>query len=257
MPTSASAAKRCDGVIPTQLGTRGADTIRGTAGADVISAGAGDDIVTGLGGDDSICAGPGDDRIDGGDGVDVIRAGAGDDMLVGAAGHDYLKGQGGDDVGDGGDGIDACLVEKMDGCESDLSPLGFASDPFGQQPDGQTLRHLRVGIRTSGPSAVSGGYLELTLPAGAEFVPESSDSRCQLLSAYEVRCSGGVIAPTTFNGPYPAAGFGVSVRVPECPPPETHLEFLLYVADLYTTDPVPDNNLLSQTLVINPAPSCA
>lgn len=139
-----SAGVLCMGVVPTIVGTAGADTINGTAGADVITGLGGDDTIAGLGGNDLICGnegadnllggpgldrlqgGLGDDTVTGGDGADVLRGGPGADRLRGDAGNDRLLGENGNDLLDGGAGLDhlaggpgtdTCHGEDVNGCE--------------------------------------------------------------------------------------------------------------------------------------------
>ncbi len=107
--------ERCDGKVPTIVGTPGNDTITGTTGADVIVGLAGDDRIFGLGGADVICGGTGNDvlgggagkdYIDGGKGNDRIIGGSGNDMLLGRAGNDRISGKGGNDTLIGGVAVD-------------------------------------------------------------------------------------------------------------------------------------------------------
>ncbi len=88
---------RCDGLVPTILGTNGGDLIEGTDGSDVIMALGGDDRVLGAQGTDTVCAGAGDDEVSGGNGDDVLFGGSGDDVLRGGNGADRLVGGLGND----------------------------------------------------------------------------------------------------------------------------------------------------------------
>jgi hypothetical protein len=111
-PVAATAFKsvgalRCDGQVPTHIGTPGADVIVGTPRADVIVALGGNDVIRGRGGNDLICAGAGDDRVYGGSGNDRIYGGRGNDTLHGSDGHDLLFGGAGTDTLDGGRNNDA------------------------------------------------------------------------------------------------------------------------------------------------------
>ncbi len=89
---------RCDGKVPTILGTNSADVLNGTNKDDVIMALGGDDVVRGANGNDTVCAGAGDDEVYGGNGDDVLFGGAGDDALYGEKGSDRLTGGLGDDT---------------------------------------------------------------------------------------------------------------------------------------------------------------
>lgn len=125
----------CNGLVPTIIGTLGADSISGTAGPDVILARSGDDDIFGRGGNDVICAGEGEDDVDGGSGNDYIEGNTGSDRLKGGSGNDdvngnedndQLRGGSGDDDLDGGlgvdsagggSGIDTCDAETESSCE--------------------------------------------------------------------------------------------------------------------------------------------
>ncbi|WP_415879917.1 choice-of-anchor Q domain-containing protein [Methylomonas sp. TEB] len=78
----------CNGLVPTIVGTPGADTLFGTKRRDVIH---------GLSGNDT---------ISGGADNDVICGGLGQDTLKGDAGNDTLNGEAGTDSCDGGAGTD-------------------------------------------------------------------------------------------------------------------------------------------------------
>ena len=91
-------AERCDGRVPTLVGTPGDDVLRGTAGRDVVIGLAGDDVLLGLQGDDVLCGGTGADRLVGDLGADVLLGGIGDDRLEGGNGDDRLVGGPGTDV---------------------------------------------------------------------------------------------------------------------------------------------------------------
>ncbi len=95
------------GLILTQAGSAGADTLAGVAVADRVAAGAGADYVM---------ARDGADAIDGGDGPDTLAAGAGADTVLGGAGHDIVDGDDGDDLLAGGLGDDD--LWGMDGADT-------------------------------------------------------------------------------------------------------------------------------------------
>jgi len=80
---------KCNGKVPTIVGTGLNNVINGTSGNDVIQALGGNDTVNGGGGNDTIC---------GGDHNDDLNGGAGDDWLDGGAGSDSLRGDGGRDT---------------------------------------------------------------------------------------------------------------------------------------------------------------
>jgi predicted extracellular nuclease len=84
--------ERCNGLVPTILGTDGNDVLRGTNGRDVVVARGGDDVVTGANGDDVLCGNLGADRLAGDNGADVLLGGAGADTLDGGNGDDRLLG---------------------------------------------------------------------------------------------------------------------------------------------------------------------
>lgn len=104
-----TADQRCQGFLPTMLGTSGNDDLIGTQGKDVISALAGDDTVDGADGNDIICGNDGDDTIVGGDGNDLLLGGDGKDDIHGGNGRDRLRGNRGRDVLHGGPGRDGLL----------------------------------------------------------------------------------------------------------------------------------------------------
>jgi predicted extracellular nuclease len=91
-------AERCDGLVPTIVGTPGDDVITGTNGRDVIMGLGGNDTIAGGNGDDVICGGAGDDRLTGANGDDILLGGFGDDRLDGGNGEDRLVGGPGTDV---------------------------------------------------------------------------------------------------------------------------------------------------------------
>lgn len=78
----------CNGLVPTIVGTPGADTLVGTKRRDIIH---------GLSGNDTISAGADDD---------IICGGLGQDSLKGEAGNDNLNGEADTDSCDGGAGTD-------------------------------------------------------------------------------------------------------------------------------------------------------
>jgi uncharacterized delta-60 repeat protein len=73
----------CHGVVVTQIGTAGNDTIIGTPGPDVIFGFAGDDTISGRGGNDLLCGGSGNDTLYGGGGDDILSGGSGMDTCAG------------------------------------------------------------------------------------------------------------------------------------------------------------------------------
>jgi Ca2+-binding RTX toxin-like protein len=89
--------RRCQGQVPTIVGTDGSDTLRGTNGDDVIAAKGGGDTVTGLGGDDLVCGGSGNDKLRGQGGDDTLNGGDGNDVHRGGGGTDVCRGGGGSD----------------------------------------------------------------------------------------------------------------------------------------------------------------
>jgi mannosyltransferase len=103
---------RCQGLVPTILGSAGDERINGTRSNDVIHALQGDDIINGGPGDDILCGGGGDDLINGRDGNDIIYGNEGNDILNSGPGDDSL---------DGGEGFDKCRGRGNDrkvNCES-------------------------------------------------------------------------------------------------------------------------------------------
>jgi len=107
---------RCDGLVPTKVGTAAADLLIGTPRPDVVYAGAGDDLIILGDGNDVACAGPGADVVRGDDGNDLLFGAGGDDLLIGRAGADILIGGPGNDEGRGGTGADTCDVEVPVNC---------------------------------------------------------------------------------------------------------------------------------------------
>ncbi|MGY1723693.1 ExeM/NucH family extracellular endonuclease [Blastococcus sp. SYSU DS0533] len=108
-------AERCQGLVPTVVGTDGDDVLPGTNQADVIMGLGGDDVLAGLNGEDVICGGAGDDRLAGGNGEDVLSGGFGADELAGDNGADVVVGGPGADRLDQGRGSGS---EEQDGVES-------------------------------------------------------------------------------------------------------------------------------------------
>ena len=88
---------RCKGKKLTDVGGKGANTIRGTKKRDVINGLGGRDRIVGLKGNDVLCGGKGRDKISGGPGKDKLSGGAGRDLLLGGAGADKLAGGPGKD----------------------------------------------------------------------------------------------------------------------------------------------------------------
>jgi hypothetical protein len=89
---------RCEGSVPTRIGTTRRDVLVGTAGRDVILGLGGDDSIRSRGGNDIVCAGPGGDTVSGGGGRDHLFGQGGNDRLVGGLGADRLAGGAGNDV---------------------------------------------------------------------------------------------------------------------------------------------------------------
>ncbi len=107
--------ERCNGLVPTLVGTPGDDLLRGTDAVDVLMGLGGDDAVDGLMGADVVCGGAGADTLRGANGDDTLLGGFGVDRVEGGNGDDVLVGGPGSDSLTGGRGIDT-LVE--DGAES-------------------------------------------------------------------------------------------------------------------------------------------
>jgi uncharacterized protein len=90
--------ERCQGLVPTRIGTGGNDVLVGTVGPDVIMGLGGNDVITGAKGEDVVCGGAGNDNLAGNDGEDVLSGGFGDDVLDGGKGDDRLVGGPGTDT---------------------------------------------------------------------------------------------------------------------------------------------------------------
>ena len=90
--------ERCDGLLPTLIGTAGDDVLRGTDGPDVVMGLGGADRLLGAQAGDVLCGGAGDDRLSGDNGADRLLGGFGDDVLSGGNGDDRLVGGPGSDV---------------------------------------------------------------------------------------------------------------------------------------------------------------
>ena len=73
--------ERCQGLVPTIVGTNGADVLVGTDGVDVIMGLGGNDVIRGGNSGDVLCGGAGDDVLDGGNGDDDLVGGPGADTL--------------------------------------------------------------------------------------------------------------------------------------------------------------------------------
>jgi len=95
---------KCQGQIPTIVGTDGPDTLEGTPGTDVIMGLGGPDEIFAAGGFDTVCGGGGADTIEGGPATDILDGGAGEDVLLGGGGNDLLIGGGANDDCTGGAG---------------------------------------------------------------------------------------------------------------------------------------------------------
>jgi Ca2+-binding RTX toxin-like protein len=102
-------ALRCNGLVPTIVGTPGDDTnLRGTNGPDVIHGLGGNDTISGLNGNDVICEGEDNDTLSGNNGIDRLFGENGTDALNGNNGNDALDGGAdtGTDTCNGGNGSD-------------------------------------------------------------------------------------------------------------------------------------------------------
>lgn len=95
---------KCQGQIPTIVGTDGPDTLEGTPGTDIIVGRGGPDEIFAGGGFDIVCGGGGADTLEGGPGTDILDGGAGEDVLLGGDGNDLLIGGGANDDCTGGAG---------------------------------------------------------------------------------------------------------------------------------------------------------
>ncbi|MGY2063912.1 ExeM/NucH family extracellular endonuclease [Blastococcus sp. SYSU DS0619] len=107
--------ERCQGLLPTILGTEGKDVLSGGNGRDVIMGLGGNDEIRGRNGEDVICGGAGNDRLAGENGEDVLSGGFGDDVLYGGNGDDVLVGGPGTDRLEQGRGTG---THTPDGAES-------------------------------------------------------------------------------------------------------------------------------------------
>lgn len=125
---------RCNGLVPTIVGTSGDDRLVGTSGRDVIVALGGNDTVLGRGGNDVICAGAGNDTVLGGSGADVIFAKSGNDTARGEAGRDRVRGGRGNDTLSGGLGADV-----LDGGRGNDSLTGGAGVDRGHGGSGSNV----------------------------------------------------------------------------------------------------------------------
>ena len=115
----------------TIAGNNGNDTIDGGAGDDTLLGGAGDDSIDGGTGDDTISGGSGKDTLDGGDGNDTMDGGADHDSIGGGAGDDSMSGGSGNDTIDGGAGNDT-----MDGgAGNDIYHIHDAGDVIVEDMD--------------------------------------------------------------------------------------------------------------------------
>lgn len=103
-PVAAAAARACEGMKATIVGTARADLLTGTARRDVIVGLGGNDTIKGLGGEDRVCGGKGNDTLLGGKSNDRLRGEEGNDKLRGGGGGEQLGGGPGDDALDGGGG---------------------------------------------------------------------------------------------------------------------------------------------------------
>lgn len=78
----------CSGLVPTIVGTPGADTLVGTRRRDVIQGLSGNDTISGAADNDIICGGPGQDTLKGDAGNDTLNGEAGTDSCDGGIGTD-------------------------------------------------------------------------------------------------------------------------------------------------------------------------
>jgi streptogramin lyase len=110
---------RCNGRVPTIVGTNDPETINASPFADVIVGLGGNDVINGLGGNDLVCGGAGNDTVRGGAGRDTLKGEAGRDTLKGGNGKDVLKGGAGKDRLSGGKGKDRCAgdLSRQRACE--------------------------------------------------------------------------------------------------------------------------------------------
>ncbi len=111
---------KCQGKVPTILGTAGNDVITGTSGIDVVHSVSGADKIDGLGGADIICGGEGPDVIKGGAGADTVDGGGSNDDVNGGDANDILIGGLGSDSIRGDGGTDRCSSGevRMSSCET-------------------------------------------------------------------------------------------------------------------------------------------
>ncbi|WP_082879982.1 DUF11 domain-containing protein [Methylomonas methanica] len=78
----------CNGLVPTLVGTPGADTLVGTKRRDIIHGLSGNDTISGGADNDIICGGLGQDTLKGDAGNDTLNGEAGTDSCDGGAGTD-------------------------------------------------------------------------------------------------------------------------------------------------------------------------
>lgn len=113
-------------VVPTILGTEGADVLR------IKEA---DEVVHGLGGDDSLFAAKAGSQVDGGAGADRLVGNRSTDTMFGGEGNDRVLGRGGDDDLSGGAGRDLISGDAGDdvldgGAGGDMLRGGAGADRF-------------------------------------------------------------------------------------------------------------------------------
>jgi uncharacterized repeat protein (TIGR01451 family) len=238
----------CAGLTPTVFGTTAGEWLVGTEGDDVIRAGAGDDTVSGLGGNDVICAGPGNDTTRAGPGNDRVRSGRGDDSSSGESGDDEMRGQGDNDLADGGVGVDMCLFETHERCEADLDVN--LTGPSSATKGGTGVFVYNAHLTNHGPTPAVNSRVEVTLPAGATFVPGSSDSRCTAESASVIRCTFGSMGLELPDD----ADFGVNFT--GCTDPGT-VNLVAEAQDPRTIDHVDPNTTDTLPVALTIDPTCA
>jgi len=155
-PLAAAAARACEGMKATIVGTARADLLTGTARQDVIVGLGGNDTIKGLGGDDRICGGKGNDTLFGGGDRDRLRGEEGNDKLSGGSGSEQLAGGPGDDALDGGRGKDfAWYLEVPGPVTVDLAAgtaVGEGSDTLTSIEIIQGTEHDDTLIGNAGPN---------------------------------------------------------------------------------------------------------
>jgi Ca2+-binding RTX toxin-like protein len=160
-PVAAAAARMCEGMKATIVGTARADLLNGTGRRDVIVGLGGNDTIKGLGGDDRICGSKGNDTLLGGKGADRLRGEEGNDKLSGGSGGDPLAGGPGDDALDGGGGGDlAWYLEAPGPVTVDLAAgiaVGEGSETLANIEGIQGTNHDDTLIGNAGPNGFYAG----------------------------------------------------------------------------------------------------